>query len=71
MNGVDGLAEAVREAVKHQQPASARRGVIEGDFVRIGSRSYPFSAAVDCHTDDGCCVWVQLTQNGHAVIVGA
>lgn len=71
MNGVDGLAAVLRKAVKAQQPTGAMRGVIEGDRVRIGSRSYPFSAAVECHTENGCFVWAQLTASGRAVIVGA
>ena len=71
MNGVDGLAELIQKAVETQQPAGAIRGVVAGNRVRIGSRSYPFSVAVDCHADNGCCVWVQLSASGRAVIVGA
>ena len=70
MNGVDGLAAAVEKAVRNRQTGNARRGVIHGSLVHIGSRAYPFSVAVDCQTEDGCSVWVQLTKNGLAVIVG-
>ena len=70
MNGIDGLATAVEKAVKKRQTGNARRGVIHGSLVHIGSRAYPFSAAVDCQTEDGRYVWVQLTKNGQAVIVG-
>jgi len=40
-------------------------------MVRIGARSYPFKAAVDVNTEEGSFVWVQISQAGTAVIVGA
>ena len=60
----------IRQGVKPREQ-QAVRGVIEEDRVRIGARSYPFRAAVDCRTDDGCRVWALLTEGGKAVIVGA
>ena len=71
MNGVDGLAAAVEKVIRNRQTGNTRRGVIHGSLVHIENRAYPFSVAVDCQTEDGCSVWVQLTKNGQAVIVGA
>lgn len=70
MNGIQGLMETIRQGVKPREQ-QAVRGVIEEDRVRIGARSYPFRAAVDCRTDVGCRVWVLLTEGGKAIIVGA
>ncbi|MGF0127752.1 hypothetical protein [Selenomonas bovis] len=70
MNGIQGLMATIRQGVKPREQ-QAVRGVIEEDRVRIGARSYPFRAAVDCRTDDGCRVWVLLTAGGKAIIVGA
>ena len=64
MNGIQGLMETIRQGVKPREQ-QAVRGVIEEDRVRIGAR------AVDCRTDDGCRVWVLLTEGGKAIIVGA
>ena len=55
MNGVQGLMDALRKGVKdtrERQEGKAQRGVIQGGRVRIGSRSYPFKAVVDCSTED-------------------
>ena len=74
MNGVAGLVDAMRTGIRNARKKSeqkAQRGVVQGGMVRIGSHSYPFKAAVDCSTEDGCLVWVQISQNGTAVIVGA
>ena len=74
MNGIDGLAEALRTGRKRARENAeqkAQRGVIEGGRVRIGARSYPMKAAVDADTSDGSRVWVLIAQNGIAVIIGA
>ena len=73
MNGVVGLAAAIRAGMKNAQmdESKAQRGVIQNGRVHIGERSYPFRAAVDCNTSDGSLVWVQISRGGTAVIVGA
>ena len=73
MNGVLGLAAAIRAGVsrRQSQESQAQRGVIQNGRVHIGERSYPFRAAVDCNTSDGSLVWVQISRGGTAVIVGA
>ena len=73
MNGVVGLAAAIRAGMKNAQmdESKAQRGVIQNGRVHIGERSYPFRAAVDCNTGDGTLVWVQISKGGTAVIVGA
>ena len=74
MNGVQGLADALRKSLKdtrEKQEGKAQRGVIQGSRVRIGSRSYSFKAVVDCSTEEGALVWVQISKGGTAIILGA
>lgn len=74
MNGIDGLAEALRTGRKRMRENAeqkAQRGVIEDGRVRIGARSYPMKAAVDADTSDGSRVWVLIARDGTAVIIGA
>ena len=74
MNGVQGLADVLGKSVKdtrEKQEGKAQRGVIQGGRVRIGSRSYPFKAVVDCSTEEGALVWVQISKSGTAIILGA
>ena len=73
MNGILGLAAAIRAGIKNSQVAEsqAQRGIIRNGRVHIGERSYPFRAVVDCNTSDGSLVWVQISKGGTAVIVGA
>ena len=74
MNGVQGLMDALRKGVKdtrERQEGKAQRGVIQGGRVRIGSRSYPFKTVVDCSTEEGALVWVQISKGGTAIILGA
>ena len=49
MNGILGLAAAIRAGIKNAQvgESQARRGRIQNGRVHIGERSYPFRAAVD------------------------
>ena len=74
MNGVQGLADALGKSVKdtrERQEGKAQRGVIQGGRVRIGAHSYPFKAVVDCSTEEGAIVWVQISKGGTAIILGA
>ena len=74
MNGVQGLADALRKSLKdtrERQEGKAQKGVIQGGRVRIGSRSYPFRAVVDCSTEEGSLVWVQISKGSTAIILGA
>jgi len=73
MNGILGLAAAIRAGIKNAQvgESQARRGRIQNGRVHIGEQSYPFRAVVDCNTSDGSLVWVQISRGGTAVIVGA
>ena len=73
MNGVLGLAAAIRAGLRNgqSQESRAQRGIIRNGRVHIGERSYPFRAAVDCNTAEGSLVWVQISRGGTAVIVGA
>ena len=73
MNGVLGLAAAIRAGIKNSKvvESQAQRGRIQNGRVHIGERSYPFRAVVDCNTSDGSLVWVQISRGGTAVIVGA
>ena len=74
MNGVQRLADALRKSLKdtrERQEGKVQRGVIQGGRVRIGARSYPFKAVVDCSTEEGALVWVQISKGGTAIILGA
>ena len=74
MNGIQGLVDVLRKSVKdtkERQESRAQRGVIQGGRVRIGSRSYSFKAVVDCSTEEGALVWVQISKGGTAIILGA
>ena len=74
MNGMQGLIDALRKSIKdtrEKQEGKAQRGVIQGGRVRIGSRSYSFKAVVDCSTEEGAIVWVQISKGGTAIILGA
>ena len=74
MNGVQGLADALRKSLKdtrERQEGKAQRGVIQGGRVRIGAHSYPFKVVVDCSTEEGALVWVQISKGGTAIILGA
>ena len=74
MNGVQGLADALRKSLKdtrERQEGKAQRGTIQGGRVHIGARSYPFKAVVDCNTEEGSLVWVQISKGGMAIILGA
>ena len=73
MNGILGLAAAIRAGLRNgqSQESRAQRGIIRNGRVHIGERSYPFRVAVDCNTGDGSFVWVQTSKGGIAVIVGA
>ena len=74
MGGIEGLADALRVGMRNTRKKSeqkARRGVIQGGMVRIGSRSYPFRVAVDVSAEDGSLVWALISPAGTAVIVGA
>ena len=73
MNGILGLAAAIRAGLQNgqSQESRAQRGIIRNGRVHIGERSYPFHTAVDCNTSDGSLVWVQISKGGTAVIVGA
>lgn len=73
MNGVEGLADAIKTGLKVNRQSTeqqAVRAVIRNGKVCIGARCYPFTTAVDCNTDDGGLVWVLLTKSGTAVVVG-
>ena len=73
MNGVLGLAAAIRAGIKNSKvvESQAQKGIIRNGRVHIGEWSYPFRAVVDCNTSDGSLVWVQISRGGTAVIVGA
>ena len=73
MNGILGLAAAIRAGLRNgqSQESRAQRGIIRNGRVHIGERSYPFRVVVDCNTSDGSLVWVQISRGGTAVIVGA
>lgn len=72
-SGLIGLEETVKKIVrqsKDSQDNRIRHGLIDGDMVIIGARSYPYTLAVDINIKNGMYVWAEL-YNGTAVVVGA
>lgn len=71
--GVQNLANSIKAAVDKRVNSEARaiRGTIQGGRFVSGSKSYSFTAAVDCSTGEGKKVWAQLSSSGKAVVVGA
>ena len=52
-------------------PNNARRGVIHGNRVVIGNKSYPYDPAVDLYFGDGSGVYCILPDKGNiAAVVG-
>lgn len=72
MNGLNGLSETSKKLfqVNHKSDDAIRRGQIHGNRVTIGTRSYPYTLAVDVNVYDGQYVWANV-YCGTAVIVGA
>ena len=70
MSGIQGLMDTIRKGVKPKEQ-KAVRGVIADGRVWVGARSYPFRTAIDGKTENGCRVWVLVSEGGNAVIVGA
>lgn len=76
MDGLYGLAEGIAEVVQGAMGTAARNGSIQigyvaGDYVQIGTQSYPYVLGVDINVYDGAKVYCQLNaQRTKAVIVG-
>ena len=70
---VDNLANSIKAAVDKRvnEESRALRGTIQNSRFFSGSKSFPFTPAVDCNTVNGKKVWAQLSKNGTAVVVGA
>lgn len=70
---IQSLANSIKSAVdkRIEEEAQAKRGTIHNDRFISGSKSYPFTPAVECDTSEGARVWAQLSKDGKAVIVGA
>ena len=59
------------EACLPDTPNKARRGVIRGDRVVIGNKSYPYDPAVDLYFGTGSGVYCILPDKGNiAAVVG-
>ena len=70
------LSKCIKNTMKAVQEASekkdgrAQRGEYHGSSVIVGGQSYPASLATAVPLQDGCAVWVQISSNGKAVIIG-
>ena len=71
MDGIQGLASAVKDAVdkKVKQEARALRGTIKDGMFQCGAKTFPYVQAVDCNMSGK--VYAQLSSTGTAIIVGA
>ena len=72
MNGINRLAETIKNAMQRRIDTEARtlRGTIRNGKFISGARSYPYISAVETNTRNGSRVWAQLSKNNQAVIVG-
>ena len=76
MDNIGKLSKCIRDTIRTAQEASekkegrAQRGEYHGSTVIIGGQSYPASLATAVPLQDGCAVWVQISSNGKAVIIG-
>lgn len=70
---VNSLGNSIKSAVDKRvnDEARAKRGTIRNGRFVSGSKSYPFTPAVDCNTGEGKKVWAQLSTSGKAVVIGA
>lgn len=70
---VQSLGNSMKSAVDKRinEEARAMHGTIRNGRFVSGSKSYPFTAAVDCSTGEGKRVWAQRDKNGKAVVIGA
>ena len=62
------IATAVREA--RSTVGMAERGVIAGDTVVTDRGTYPYEACCPINLYDGKMVWLQVTEDNNAVIIG-
>lgn len=69
---IESLGNSIKSAVDKRVNSEARamRGTIRNGRFVSGSKSYPFTAAVDCSTGEGKKVWAQKSTSGKAVIIG-
>ena len=70
---VQSLGDSIKSVVDKRvnEESRAMRGTIRNGRFVSGSKSYPFTAAVDCNTGEGKKVWAQKSTSGKAVIIGA
>lgn len=70
------LSRCIRDTIQaaweaaEKKDGRARRGEYHGSSVIVGGQSYPASLATAVPLQDGCAVWVQISSNGRAVIIG-
>lgn len=71
MNGLMGLEETAKKLfqINRKSGNGIQRGKVQGESVVIGSRSYPYTLAVDVTVSEGMYVWAEV-YGGTAVIVG-
>lgn len=71
--GLSRLTAAITTAVKNSKKGRAAvRGIVQGDKVQVGTKTYAKKLATDLNAGTGDVVWVQITDDDStAVIVGA
>ena len=76
MDNIGKLSKCIRNTIQISREAIAKkdgraqRGEYHGSSVIVGGQSYPASIATAVPLQDGCAVWVQISSNGKAVIIG-
>ena len=72
MSGVQRLATLIATAVQkaNSTVGMAERGIISGGRVVANSGTYNYDAACPLNLYDGKQVWIQVTEDGIALIIG-
>lgn len=73
MSEINRLASVIAAAVKQANSTvgMAERGTISGTSVITSHGAHPYDLACPVNVYDGREVWVQLTEDGTAVVIGA
>lgn len=72
MNDVNRLANTIAGAIRlaHDTNGKAQYGVYNGGRVTVDTGTYPAVKAVPVNLYEGKQVWVQISADGNAVIIG-
>lgn len=72
MSSIQELANVIAKAVREARSTvgMAERATVAGDTVVTGHGAYAYDLVCPINVYDGKQVWIQVTQDGNAIIVG-